>query len=71
MNTRVAERCPNCEAGSGEPGQHWGGASRTCRWWKCDECGTTVSSKSYFLSQEDRELLPESENGRYRRGEAA
>lgn len=71
MSTTVSERCPHCGEGSGEPGQHCGGASRTCRWWKCNMCGTTVSPESYFLSHDARVLLPEGDNGWYRRGEAA
>ena len=71
MSTTVSERYSHCGEGSGAPGQHCGGASRTCRWWKCDKCGTTVSRESYFLSAENRALLPESDNGTYRRGEAA
>ena len=52
MNTRVAERCPNCEAGSGEPGQHCGGPSRNCSWWRCPSCRATISPEAYFLSAE-------------------
>lgn len=69
MSTTVSERCPHCGEGSGEPGQHCGGASRMCKWWKCDKCGTTVSRESYFLSAENRALLPESDSGTYQRGE--
>ena len=68
MSTKVIERCPNCEAGSGEPGQHCGGQSRNCYWWKCPSCRATIGPEAYFLSAEDRELLPEGDNGTRKRG---
>ena len=71
MSTKGVERCPNCSGGSGEPGQHCGGASRGCTWWKCSSCNATIGPDSYFVSERERKSLPAGESGTYRRGEVA